>query len=113
MKPSAAWVELSSLAAVLTVGMLVVMWAQSSGTQCTLPFESPHQLVLSRETDREHLATDLASADRIARRYVLSIVGPAEQQTRFLECEAALVKQIGTRHLLSPEQVRVSATDTQ
>ena len=113
MKSSAPWIELSSIAAALTIGMLVLMWAQSTGTRCALAFEAPQQLVLSREIDREHLATDLASADRIARRYVLSIVNPAEQQTRFLECEATLVQQIATRHRLSPEQVRVSATDTQ
>jgi hypothetical protein len=105
---SSAWFELSLVAGALMVGMLVVMWAQRPAASCTLPFEAPRVLVLSRETDREHLATDLASAARIARRYMLSTVDPAQQQTRFLECETTLVGQIATTHSLSPDQLRAS-----
>ena len=114
MKPSAAaWFELSSVAAGLTVVMLVVMWANRPDGSCTLSFEPPRVLVLSRETDREHLATDLASADRIARRYMLSTVDPAQQHTQFLDCEATLVRQIAARHSLSPDQVRAGPTEPQ
>ena len=111
MKPPASWFELSSVTAGLIVGMLVVMWAQRPDGSCTLSFEAPRILVLSRETDREHLATDVASADRIARRHMLSTADPARQHARFLECEATLVQQIATRHSISPDHVRASPTD--
>ena len=97
----------------LVVVMLMAMWAQRPDGSCTLPVEASRVLVLSRETDREHLATDLASAARIARRYMFSTVNPAEQQTRFAECEAALVQQIATRHGVSPDRVRTSFTAAQ
>lgn len=111
MKTPAAWFELSLVAAGLMVGMLVVMWVQRPAASCTLSLEAPRHLVISRETDREHLATDLASADRIVRRHMLSAVNPAQQHTRFLDCQAALVQQIATRHGLSPDHVRASPTD--
>jgi hypothetical protein len=106
MKPFAARFELPLVAAGLMVAMLVVMWAQRPAATCTLSREAPRHLVLSRETDREHLATDLASADRIARRYMLSGENPAQQHARFVDCEATLTQQIATRHGLSPEHVR-------
>jgi hypothetical protein len=113
VKPLAAWFELSLVAAALMVCMLVAMWAERPASSCTLSFEAPRVLVLSRETDREHLATDLASADRIARRYMLSTVDPAQQRIRFVDCEATLVQQIATRHGLLPDQVRASPTNAQ
>jgi len=76
MKPPGAWFELSLTVAGLMVGMLVVMWVQRPETSCTLSLEAPRLLVLSREIDREHLAADLASANRIARRYIFSIANP-------------------------------------
>ena len=91
--------------------MLVVMWAQRPAADCTLWRESPRQLLLSRETDREHLAADVASANRIARRYMLSVVNAAEQRTRFADCEATLVQEIATRHGLSPDRLRAATTD--
>ena len=111
MKPSAAWFEVSSFAAALMVGMLLVMWTQRPAAGCTLSREAPRALVLSRETDREHLATDLASADRIARRYVLATVSQAEQQTRYEECDATLVQEIATRHGLSLDQLRSGSSN--
>ena len=95
------------------VVMLVAMWAQRPDASCTLPLEASRVLILSRETDREHLATDLASAARIARRYMLATEDPAEQHTRFVSCEATLAQQIATRHGLSPELVRASLPDAQ
>jgi hypothetical protein len=112
-KPHAAWYELSLVAGGLMVVMLVAMWAQRPDASCTLSLEGPRILVLSRETDREHLETDLASAARIARRYMLSTVNPTEQHTRFADCEATLVQQIATRHGLSPDRVRTSPADAQ
>ena len=106
----AAWFELSWVVAGLLAGMLAVMWTEHSAASCTLSVEAPRLLVLSRETDREHLATDLASADRIARRYMLSVGDPAQQHARFVDCEATLVQQIATRHGLSPDHVRANPT---
>lgn len=113
MKPRAAWFELSSVAGGLMVVMLVAMWAQRPDASCTLSLEASRILVLSRETDREHLATDLASGARIARRYMLATEDPAEQHTRSVNCEAILVQEIATRHGLSPEQVRAGLPDAQ
>jgi hypothetical protein len=111
MKSHASWYELSVIAGGLMIVMFVAMWAQRPDESCTLSLEGTRVLVLSRETDREHLATDLASAARLARRYMRSTVDPAEQQTRFADCEARLIQQIATRHGLSPDNVRTSATD--
>ena len=110
MTPGTDRFELPLLAAGLMVGMLVVMWTQRPEASCTLSLEPPRHLVLSRETDREHLASDVASADRIARRYMRSTANPAEQPTRLADCEATLVRQIATRHDLSPDEVRARLT---
>ena len=113
MKSHASWYELSVIAGGLMIVMFVAMWAQRPDESCTLSLEGTRVLVLSRETDREHLATDLASAARLARRYMRSTVDPAEQRTRFADCEAKLIQQIATRHGLSPDSVRTSAADAQ
>ena len=110
MKPPGAWFELLLVAAGLMVAMLVVMWVQSPAASCTLSLDAPRHLVLSRETDREHLATDLAAAYRIARRFMLSTGNPAQQHIRFVDCEVTLIQQIATRYGLSPDQVRARPT---
>ena len=110
MKPS-AWFELSSVAGGLMIAMLLVMWARRPDASCSLSVEPPRHLVLSRDTDREHLATDLSSADRTARRYMRSTANPAEQQARFSECQAALVEQIAARHGLPANLVRANPAD--
>jgi hypothetical protein len=110
MKTPAAWSELSFVAAGLMVWMVAVMWAQHPAGSCALSPESNRPLVLSRQTDREHLATDVAAADRVARRYMRAAEDTSQEQNRFLECEAILVQQIATRHGLSPDQVRASAS---
>ena len=98
--------ELSAVAVTLMVIMLVVMWIERPGNHCAWPGEASSVLVLSRETDREHLAADIASADRIARRYMMSADDRDQGQTRFIECEATLVQAIATSHGLSTAQVR-------
>jgi hypothetical protein len=113
MKPAAARFEVPLVAAGLMVVMLVAMWAQRNGENCTLSLEAPRQLLLSRETDREHLATDVASANRIARRYMRSTMSPAEQHAQFVQCEETLVQEIATRHGLSPDAVRAIPSDAQ
>jgi hypothetical protein len=91
--------------------MIVVMWVQRPAVSCTLSFEAPRVLVLGRDVDREHLATDVASADRIARRYMLATASPDQQHAQFVDCEATLVQQIATRHGLSPDAVRASPSN--
>ena len=98
MKSPTDWVELSLVTTGLIAWMLVMMWGQRTDQSCALPFEEPRRLVLSREVDREHLAADLASADRIARRYQGPIANPAEPRTRFLDCQAKLTQQVASRH---------------
>ena len=98
IKPFAAGFELSWVAAGLMIAMLVAMWAASPGTACALSPEPRTVLVLSRQADREHLASDLASVGRIAERYSRAGDEREQQRGRFAECEATLVQQIGSRH---------------
>jgi len=100
--------ELSVVAVGLMVVMIVVMWIQRPAANCTLPFEAPRTLALSRDVDRDHLAADRASADRIARGYMASGANPAERQGRFVECEGTLLAQIAARHRVSSNQVRAA-----
>ena len=108
-----AWFEMSSVAAGLMVAMLLVMWARRPDASCTLSVEPPRHLVLSRDTDREHLATDLSSVDRTARRYMRSNGDPTEEHARFIACQATLVEQIATQHGLPADLVRAGLTDGQ
>jgi hypothetical protein len=108
MKALAGWSELSIVVTVLMVWMLMLMWSQRSDAGCTLSFEQPRRLVMSRETDREHLAADMASVDRVARRYVRSTQDPGQQHDGFLECQTTLVREIATRHGVSPEMMASS-----
>jgi hypothetical protein len=109
--PQGAGVELSMVAVALMVIMFVVMWIQRPDAGCSWPVEVSSPLVLSRSMDREHLATDQASADRIARRFMLSTDDREQAQTRFIECQATLVDEIAARHGLSPAQVRANRVD--
>jgi len=105
VKPFGAGFELSWVALALMIAMLVVMWAQSPGTACALSREPRTVLVLSRQVDREHLATDLASVGRIAGRYSRSADDRDQQRVRFAECEASLVQEIASRHSLERSQM--------
>jgi hypothetical protein len=97
--------ELSCVAALLLVGMLVMMWADGPGTACAPSLEPSTVLVLSRQVDREHLATDLASARRIAERHSRAAPDRDQQRVRFAACEASLVQQIAARHSLERSQL--------
>jgi len=109
MKRHAAWFDVSCAAAALLVGMLLVMWAQRPFPSCSMSPEAPQRLVLSREVDREHLAADLASVGRVARRYADSTPTDDPQHVRFLDCEARLLQQVATRHGVPRDQLRASA----
>jgi hypothetical protein len=109
MKSPGAWFESSMVAAGLMVGMLVVMWAQRPDASCTLAPEASRRLVLTRETDREHLASDLASVTRIASRYSASTPSDGQQHGRLRSCEALLIQEIATRHHVPRNDLRASA----
>jgi hypothetical protein len=105
MKRSSGWTETSVSVAVLVGAMLVVMWAQRPAG-CTMPVESARHLVLTRETDREHLSRDRAEASRIEQRYKQSGEVSAQQQSA---CAAGLVQQIIATHGVTPEQASPGA----
>ena len=92
------------------IAMLAVMWAERPGTDRARPLEPKTALVLSRPVDREHLATDLASVDRIAGRYSRSADDRDRLRVRFADCKATLVQQIAATHCLERHQVREIAT---
>jgi hypothetical protein len=83
----------------LLATMLVVMWAEQPGQACgDMPQEGPRRLVLSREVDREHLATDLAWAARRAQRLGQSTSDITARHAAVTACGERLVRQIGTLH---------------
>ena len=106
-----AWPELALTAAAVLVAALLVMWAQAPTTDCVMPFEASRRLVLDREVDREHLARDLASADRVARRHDAVSSRSADQAIPSRGCEDTLLQTIADRHGLAAEVVRASARD--
>jgi len=111
LKPRAAWWELGLTAGTLIIATVVVMWVQAPTTECVMPFEASRRLVLNREVDREHLARDLASAERVARRHVAASSASAEPPISLRTCEDTLFQAIAERHGLAAGQVRASARE--
>jgi len=112
VKRRTAWLELALTASAALVAALLVMWAQAPTTDCVMPFEASRRLVLDRQVDREHLARDLASADRVARRHdarASRSADPSSIQPR--GCEDTLLQTIAERHGLAADVVRASARD--
>jgi len=105
VKPSVVWFEWWWVAALLMSVMFAAMWAESRGSACALPPEASTVLVLTRQVDREHLATDLAATGRIAERHARSADDRDRQGVRFAECRASLVQQIAARHSLERSQL--------
>ena len=101
MKRNTGCFEISLSVAVLMVAMLVVMWTQRPAVMCTMPREAARRLLLTRETDREHLARDRAEAYRIEQRYRGSAAISAQQQNA---CEATLVQQVVAMHGVTADQ---------
>jgi hypothetical protein len=105
-KTPAPWIEGAAAGGVLVVAMLFAMWAWQPSGCARLP-EAPRRLELSRDMDREHLSNDLASADRIARRYAAASRAD-DQQTVFLECHDTLLQQVASAHGVPLGQLRES-----
>lgn len=110
MMPSGVAREVWLTASALLVGMVLVMWAQAPNADCVLPFEASRRLVLTRDVDREHLASDLASASRVARRHGSGAPGSAGT-ARLTTCEETLFQAIAARHALPPAVVRAWANE--
>jgi hypothetical protein len=106
-----AWLELTLTAAALLVATLLVMWAQAPTADCVMPFEAARRLVLDREVDREHLARDLASADRVVQRYEAAFSRAGDPPVPSMVCEDTLFQTIAARHGLAAERVRLSARE--
>jgi hypothetical protein len=65
--------------------------------------------VWNRDVDREHLMNDIASADRIAKRYAASTPIAADPGARFLDCQATLLQQVANVHGMPLDRLRGSA----
>ena len=101
--------QFASAALVLTVA---AMWAAQPPSGCTMQSEPHRHLNLDRTVDREHLATDLAQSERIARRYAAqskpAASGGTDEpaiQADTESCRAGLVRQIMTMHDVTAAQV--------
>jgi hypothetical protein len=86
--------------------MLLVMWAQNPTVICAMPHEAAHRLILSRDTDREHLSRDRMEAVRIERRFAASQTGSPARQGDVDACEATLEREIVALHGVTAEQAR-------
>ena len=83
------------------------MWATQPPAGCAMRSEPRRHLNLDRTVDREHLATDLAESERIARRYSAQPDGNGESS-----CHAGLVRQIMTTHDLTAAQMLAATSRT-
>jgi hypothetical protein len=105
----APWIELSAAGAGLIAVMFFAMWARAAPPVCARFPETPRRVELSWDVDREHLANDLAAADRIARRYAAASPHADGRQALFLECHDSLLQQIASTHGVSLQQLHDSA----
>ena len=97
MSPS--WRGPAQFAGAALVVTVATMWASQPPSGCAMRSEPHRHLNLDRTVDREHLATDLAKSERIARRY------SAQAGTDGESCRAGLVRQIMTSHDVTPAQM--------
>ena len=79
--------------------------------------EPRRYLDLDRTVDREHLVTDLAESERVARRWSAQPEPAASDRGRepaiqvdAESCHARLVRQIMTTHDVTPSQVLAATT---
>jgi hypothetical protein len=96
---SASWRGPAQFAGAALILTVVAMWAAQPPSGCAMRSEPRRHLNLDRTVDREHLATDLAEVERIARRSSTRPEGNGET------CHAELVRQIMATHQVTPAQV--------
>ena len=107
--------QFTGAALVLTVA---AMWAAQPPSGCTMRAEPHRRLNLDRTVDREHLATDLAEAERVARRYAAppetasGRTGAPAIDADTGSCHAGLVRQIMTTHDVTAAQVLAATART-
>jgi hypothetical protein len=109
---STSWRGPAQFAGAALVLTVAAMWAAQPPAGCTMPPEPRRHLNLDRTVDREHLATDLAESERVARRYAAQpgptasggTVAPAIHLDAE-SCRAGLVRQIMATHDVTPAQV--------
>jgi hypothetical protein len=98
--------ELTLTAAALLLVMVLVMWAQAPTADCVMRPEAARQLVLTRTIDREHLASDLASAERVVRRHAVAASESGEPHSGSSRCEDTLFEAVAERHGLTADVVQ-------
>ncbi|MEO8259511.1 MAG: hypothetical protein ABI868_19345 [Acidobacteriota bacterium] len=114
---SASWRGPAQFAGVTLIMTVLAMWAARPPAGCALPPEPRRHLDLERTVDREHLVTDLAASERVARRWTPPLEtstasGAAAEPGFDLDaegCHARLVRQIMTTHDVTPAQVQALA----
>jgi hypothetical protein len=103
--------EFAGAALIIT---LLALWATRPLPTCDMTLEPHSHLDLDRTVDREHLATDIAVSERIARRYSAGLpadsagvqeapahAGGADAE----QCHARLTQQIMATHDLTRVQI--------
>jgi hypothetical protein len=106
---STSWRGPAQFAGAALVLTVAAMWAAQPPSGCTMRAEPQRHLNLDRTVDREHLATDLAESERVARRYAArpqpTASGEPAIQPETESCHAALVRQIMTAHDVTAAEV--------
>jgi hypothetical protein len=101
---ASSWRGPAQFAGVALVLTVAAMWAAQPSSGCAMRSEPHRHLNLDRTVDREHLATDLAESERIARRYA------AQPEADGESCRAELIRQIMAAHDVTPAQMLAVTT---
>jgi hypothetical protein len=96
---AASWRGPAQFAGAALVLTVAAMWAAQPPSGCAMRSEPHRQLNLDRTVDREHLVTDLAESERVARRY------SAQPDANGETCRAGLVRQIMATHDVTPAEM--------
>ncbi len=108
--------ETVTVAGAALIVTILVMWATRPPPTCAMAPEPHRHVDLERGVDREHLATDVREAARIARRYAAHIAatqgegGSPPATPAFNDvaerCQTSLSRQLMDAHDVSLDQVR-------
>ena len=108
--------ETATVAGAALIVTLLAMWATRPAPTCAMAPEPHRHLDLERGVDREHLATDVREAARVARRYAAHIAatpagGGSPPTTPVFNdvaepCQAGLSRQLLDAHDVTLDQVR-------
>jgi hypothetical protein len=113
-----SWRGPLQVAAAALLFTVVALWATRPRPTCDMTLEPHSHLDLDRAVDREHLAADIGTSGRIARRYLARISAhpaDAHQQPALApdgeaeQCHARLAQQIMTTHDLTLAQMLAAA----